>query len=231
MENNDKEQLLEWQKTKSPELFAALYGRYQPLIGSVVSKYRTTGLAPATLRANANVQLLKAFESYDGSHNTQPITHIYNALNKVQRLASESLLSGHIPEARNMKRATFAIVKENLQDQLGREASVDELSDELAWSPRETQRMLSEEKGETTASGAAFDFYGSSTKQMPKDVELIQYMYHELNPTQKIIFEHTFPYYGKQQMNNKELAKILSTSEMAIHREKKKMSDKIKSYR
>jgi DNA-directed RNA polymerase specialized sigma subunit len=228
---DDKEQLMEWQKTKDPMIFATMVGRYQPVINSVVNKYRTTGLPPATLRAQATVQLIKAFDSYNPEKGTQPTTHIWNSLQKVQRMASESLMSGHVPEARNMKRATFTIVQDNLTDSLGREPNNAEMADDLGWNIREVERMQSEMKGETTASNAPFDFYGNSTKGESKDKVLVDYLYHELSGPQKVIFEHTFGYGGKPILNNKEISKKMNINEMQVHRIKKDMSKRVREMR
>ena len=84
--DNDKDLLMQWQKKKDPQLFADLVVRYQPVINSVVNKYRTVGVSPATLRAQATTQLIKAFNSYDPNRGTQPTTHIWNNLQKIQRL-------------------------------------------------------------------------------------------------------------------------------------------------
>ena len=227
----DKEQIEEWQRTKDPNLFGQLVLRYQPVINSVVNKFRTVGLPPATLKAQATTQMIKAFQSYDGSKGTVPTTHIWNNLQKISRSASESLMSGHIPENRSMQRASFTIVKDNLMEQLGREPNVDELSDELKWDKKETGRMLNELKGEITASNAEFDFYGNSTTGESKDKILTDYMYHELKGPQKKIFEYTFGYAGNPILNNKQIALKIGKNEMYVHRQKKAMSEKIKEYR
>jgi DNA-directed RNA polymerase specialized sigma subunit len=228
---NDKDEIQKWQDTKDPNVFAGLMLRFQPIINSVVNKFRTVGLPPATLRAQAMTQTIKAFDSYDPTKGTVPSTHVWNNLQKVYRGASESLMSGHIPENRALQRSTFTIVKDNLTERLGRDPNVDELSDELHWDRAETGRMLNELKGEITASGAEFDFYGNSTTGESKDKVLVDYMYNELKGPQKVIFEHTFGYGGKSVLNNKEIAKKINKNEMWVHREKKKMSDRIKEYR
>jgi len=228
---DDKEKIMEWQRTKDPNLFAELVIRYQPVVNSVVKRYSTVGVAPATLRANATSQMIKAFGSYDGSMGAQPTTHIWNNLQKVQRIATESQISGHIPENRNLKRATFTIVKQNLEDRLGYEPSTSELSDELSWNKKETARMLNEVTGETTASKAAFDFYGNSITKENPDKALVDYLYHELNGKDKVIFEHTFGYGGKPVLNNKEIAKKLRVNEMFVHRAKQKMSSRVREMR
>ena len=229
--DDDIAKIKDWQKTGNENKLSELIIRYQPIVHSITNRYRTTGVAPATLRAKANSQLLKAFKSYDSSKGASPVTHIWNNLQKVQRTATESLQSGHIPEYRNLKKSTFTIVIDNLTDQLGREPSVSEMADELGWSQSEVGRMNNELSGEITASGAEFDFYGNAVTQEPKDKLLADYLYHELDNKDKIIFEHTFGYGGKKILKNKELAIKLHTNEMAIHRSKNRLADKIRSYR
>jgi len=228
---DDREKIMKWQKNKDPNLFAELVIRYQPVVNSVVNKYSTVGVAPATLRASATSQMIKAFKSYDGNKGTQPSTHIWNNLQKVQRIATESQISGHIPENRNLKRATFNIVKQNLEDRLGYEPNTAELSDELNWNKKETARMLNEVTGETTASKAAFDFYGNSITKENPDKALVDYLYHELDGKDKVIFEHTFGFGGKPILNNKDIANKLHTNEMFVHRAKQRMSSRIKDMR
>ena len=228
---SDKESIMQWQKSRDPKLFADLIIHYQPVVSSVVNRYSTVGVAPATLRAQATSQLVKAFKSYKPDKGAQPITHIWNNLQKVQRIASESQISGHIPEHRNLKKATFTIVKQNLEDRLGYEPSTSELADELKWNKKETARMLNELHGETTASKAAFDFYGNSITREHPDKALVDYLYYELDGRDKVIFEHTFGFAGKPILNNKEIAKKLHVNEMFIHRSKKRLAKKVKEMR
>lgn len=228
---DDREMLAQWQKTRDPKLFMELSARYQPVVHSVVNKFKTLGLPPATLKAHANAQMFKAFNTFDPDRGTQPMTHIWNSLQKVHRVAISTQMSGKIPESRNLKRAVFTTVKTNLADQRGYEPSATEMADELGWSVKEVGRMNNELAGEVSASKAAFDFYGNSVTKEHKDKALVDYMYHELHGPEKVVFEHTFGYAGKPVLNNKEIAKRIKTNEMAVHRMKKKMSQKIQTYR
>lgn len=225
------EKILQWQKTKDPELFTELVIEHQPIVNSVVNKYRSVGVSPAALRTQATTQLIKAFKSYRPDRGTQPSTHVWNQMQKVQRVATESLTSGHAPEYRNIKRSTFMTVRDNLTDRLGYEPNTDEMADELGWNRNEVSRMNSELGGEVTASGAEFDFYGNSLQMESRDKILTDYLYHELTGRDKAIFEYTFGVGGKPKLNNKQIAQKLRTNEMAIHRAKKAMSNKIKEYR
>jgi DNA-directed RNA polymerase specialized sigma subunit len=227
----DKEQLLQWQKTGDPKTYAEMVIRYQPIVHKIVSQYRTTGVSPATLRAEAATQLIKSFKSYNPNLGTQPSTHVWNSLKKVQRTASESLMSGHIPENRALKKSTFTITRDNLTDRLGYEPSTSQMADELGWNQKEVGRMTHELGGETTASRAAFDFYGNAVTEKHKDIALAEYLYHELSGPEQVIFEHTFGFGGKQILNNKQLAKKLRKNEMWISRAKKKLGKRIRDYR
>jgi RNA polymerase sigma factor (sigma-70 family) len=228
---SDRDKIMQWQQSNDPTLFMDLTKRYEPVVNKFVNQYKTVGVSPSTLRAKANVQLIKALNSYDPNTDTQPITHIYNNMKKISRMASESLMSGHIPEARALQKSTFQISFDNLNDRLGREPSVDEIADEMGWGKKEVARMVNELAGETTASNADFDFYGNSTKMESADKAIIDYLYHELNGMEKVVFEHTFGYGGKSVLNNKEIAKRLNTNEMQVHRIKKKLSKRIQESR
>jgi len=229
--SEDVQKILKWQDTKDPSELVQLVVRYQPIISSIVNKYRTTGVSTSTLRSKASTQLLKALRSYDPKFNTAPSTHIWNSLQKVQRTAGGSLQSGHIPENRGIKRSTFVTVRDNLTDQIGYEPNVKQMADEMNWSQSEVQRMNKELAGEITASSAEFDFFGNSTQFANKDRELVDYLYHDLKDKDKIIFEHTFGYGGKPLLKNNQIAKMLNTNEMAVHRAKKRLASKIREYR
>lgn len=227
---SDIEKIRDWKKSRDPNLLIELVTRYQPVVNSVVNKYQTTGVSRDTIKAKANVQLLKAFQSYDPGKMASPTTHIWNNLQKVQRMASESLQSGHIPEYRNFKMSTFKTVKDNLNDRLGYEPSVAQMADEMGWSQAEVQRMNQELAGEVTASSAEFDFYGNARQFENKDKVLVDYLYHELQDKDRVIFEHTFGYGGKPILKNKEIAQKLGVNEMWVHRAKKRLADKIRTY-
>ena len=227
----DISRIKEWKKTNDPELLMQIVSRYQPVVNSVVNKYKTTGVSDVTLKAKANAQLLRAIQSYDPKHNTSPTTHVWNNLQKVQRMASESLMSGHIPEYRNMKRSVYVTTRDNMIDRLGYEPNIKQMSDEMGWTQAEVQRMNEELAGEVTASNAEFDFFGNAKQFENHDRALFDYLYHDLHDKDKVIFEHTFGYGGKPILKNKDIALKLGTNEMFVHRAKKRMADKIREYK
>jgi len=229
--SNDLEWIDKWQKKRDPEAFSNLLSRFNPVVTKFVNQFGNTGVSKHALKAKAHTQLIKSLDTFNPNAGTQPITHIYNNMKKLNRMAAESLTSGHIPEERSLKLATFKTSVDNLTDRLGRDPAIDEIADELVWNKKEVARMQSELGGETTASNADFDFYGNSTTMVSRDKELADYLYSELDGEHKVIFEHTFGYGGQPILSNKELAKKLNTNEMFVSRAKKKMGSKLKEYR
>jgi DNA-directed RNA polymerase specialized sigma subunit len=229
--NNDSDAIAAWQKNQDPELLGELLYRFQPAVHYTVAKYKTTGANPAALRAVANTNVIKAISSYQPGHGTVPTTHVFNYLQKVQRGARESLLSGSVPEQRSIKAATYNTVKQSLIDQYRHEPSAHQMADELGWNLKEVARMEKELGGEVGASKSESDFFGHSTAMEHKDRALADYLYQELPPREKLVYEYTFGAGGKPQLNNKEIADKMGTYEMEITRMKRKMGDKIRSYR
>jgi len=221
----------DWQTKKDPAAFSELFVRYQPVMHKFVNSYKKGGISEATLKLQANTQLKRAIDSYNPEMNTQPITHVYNHMQKIQRAAVESLTSGRIPENRKFELSTFNVAKGNLEDRLGREPSIEEMADEMKIDKVKVGRMMKELGGETNASAAQFDFYGNGTQFENVDKALLDYLYYELTGPEKVVFEYTFGYGGRPQLQNNEIAVKLNTNPMAITRMKKKMSDRIKSYR
>ena len=220
-----------WQKTKDPETFGKLMIRWNPVVTKFTNQYGQSGVSKNAVNAQARTQLIKSMSTYNSNAGTQPITHIYNGMKKLNRTANESLTSGHIPEARSIQMATYRSSVDNMADRFGRDPNIDEIADELGWDKKEVVRMNSELNGETTASNAEFDFYGNAVSMTSEDKMLADYMYQELDGKDKLIFEHTFGYGGKPILNNKELASKAGTNEMAINRAKKSMSNRLRSYR
>lgn len=221
----------EWQKTKDSAIFGQLMTRYNPVVHKFSNQFGTAGVNKNAIKSKARAQVIRAISSYNPNAGTQPITHVYNNLKKLNRVATNSLTSGHIPESRALKMSTYKSTVDNLEDRLGREANNIEIADELKWSVKEVGRMNNELTGETTASNAEFDFFGNSTSGKSRDAELIDYMYMELDGKDKVVFEHTFGYGGKKKLNNKDIAGKLKTNEMAVGRIKKRLSQKIRDYR
>lgn len=224
---SDQDAVVHWQKTNDPNLLAEMMVRFRPVVASVANRYMTTGMSPAAVKTSAQTHMLKALRTYDPSFGSSPSTYITSSLQSIQRGARNSLISGSIPEHRNMRAATYNTVKQGFIDQFGRDPSHTELADELSWAPREVERMEKELGGEVGASKAESDFFGHSTSVEHQDRALVDFLYQEVGQREKTILEHTFGIGGKKILSNKDLAAKLNTYEMDITRTKRKLGQRV----
>lgn len=226
---DDMAKVFEWQQNRDPAVYTELVTRFRPITESFVKSFKTSGVSPLALRAQADAQMIKAIGTYKPNMSTAPSTHIWNNLQKIKRVSMRSLQSGHIPEHRNLKRSTFITIKDNMTDRLGYEPSMAEISDELGWSMEETSRMDNELGHEVPESMLENQFY-KSTDGSQKEKALADYLYMELDGKEKKVFEWTFGYGGKPILNSREIAQKLGDNEMFVSRTKKKLAQKLKGF-
>lgn len=210
-----------WKTKKDPEAFQQLYQHFEPAIQATVYKWNNN-FEPGTLETIGKVQLVKAFESYDPKKNTSLNTHVYNYLQKMSRYVFNYGEAVRMPENLRLKMGSFIAAFEHLRDQLGRDPTVDELADELAWSRKNVQKMLDYYYSENMESKINFvpvDYYDS------KDA-VIESVYQTLSPEEKLVFEHLTGYGGKPILSAKEIAKKLKTSPASVTRIRDKLLEK-----
>jgi DNA-directed RNA polymerase specialized sigma subunit len=225
----DARNVFSWQQNRDAETYLTLVKRFRPITESFVKSFKTSGVSPLALRAQADSQFIKAISTYKPGMETAPSTHIWNNLQKIKRVSMRSLQSGHIPEHRNIKKSTFVTVKDNLTDRLGYEPSVQDLSEELGWSMEEVARMDNELGSEIPESTFENQFY-KGTDGTQKEKALADYLYMELDGKEKKVFEWTFGYGGKPILNSREIAKKIGENEMYVSRTKKKLSSKLTGF-
>ena len=197
------------------------------MIESEVRKADSTPVPDSAVRAEAWRHALRAFDTYDPDKAALS-THVGNNLKRVNRFVAQFQTAMSIPEARRLKIRMFQNAMDDYRDRHGREPPTQELSDELAWSPAEVGRMRRELRGEVleTTSPVLMDF-GYESDDRDREVAL-QYVYPELGPREKLVFEHTFGWKGRPVLSsNKEIAETVGVSETTVRNTKKEIAHKL----
>jgi len=213
---------LAWQATKKPEYFQQLYSQYEPMINEIIEKWNVN-FDPRTMKALAKVQFLKALETYDPSKGASLSTHVYNYLQKLSRYSMAYGETVRMPENLKLKMGAFLNAYEALREKLGRDPTVDELADELAWPKREIERILKYSFVEKAEGGLeaphVWDVYEAEDA-------VIESIYRSLSPQEKLVFEHLTGYGGKPILTAKEIANLLGVSPATVSAIKKKIVKK-----
>lgn len=216
-----------WKKTGNKRTLSSLLDSFRPMIGGVVNKFRPAHLPPSAVEAEAMSQAINAFGSYNPKSGAALGTHVYNNLKRVQRFVVERQNIGRIPDHRSLQVGTYNTVKTDLSEQLGREPSALELSDELNWSPAEVERISKELRREVPESNLISDF---SFNRVTPEQKVLSYIYYELSPQEKTAFEYLTGWGGKPKLSDADIAKRVGVSRDRIRRIKANISNKIKEH-
>lgn len=213
---------LAWQASKKPEYLEKLYKAFEPTIQYMIDKWNAN-LNPNTLRSLAKVQFVKALETYDINKGTALGTHIYNYLQKLSRYSMSYGETIRMPENLRLKVGALLDAINKLRETLGRDPTIDELADELAWPKREIERIFKymyEEKAE-----GGLEFPTAVDVYTPKEA-MIESIYRKLSPIEKLVFEHLTGYGGKPILKAKDIAKKLKVSPAQVSNIRKKIIKK-----
>lgn len=152
-------------------------------------------------------------------------THLTNYMQKVNRFVYEHQNVGRIPEHRITQIGTYNTVKADLEDRLRRQPSAAEISDELTWSLPEVERMERELRAEVPESAVLdsdFSFAAQTEAQ-----KILNYIYYELTPQEKVAFEYITGWAGKPKLSDEEVANKLGVSRERVKKLKSGITAKI----
>ena len=195
-----------WKADPNPKTLSHLFRQMEPVMFSA-TKINQGSISPAVIQAEAKIQALKAFKTYDPKHEVKLSTHVHNYLQKVNRLNYQYQEIFAVPEQRRIKYQTFQKAKQDLEDNLKREPNAEELADHLHWSRAEVGRFLSESKTELSDSQPHSSDLALHDVHSIRDATMMSYIYNDLPPKSKMLLEHTAGYNGQPVLTNPQLMK------------------------
>ena len=218
----------EWQKSRNPAPLNSLLKSIDPFLQSYVNKYNSSPLPRPAIESQARLLAVKAFQTYNPKKAALN-THVGHELKHLHRFVIDYQNVGKIPENRGIAISKFKNMKAHLEDELGRPATVIELSERLNWSPAEVGRMQQELRQDLNiVTGAPeegfFDY--SITGADPKR-DIVEFVYYESDPEQKKILEYSFGLGGNPQLTVADMATRLNKTEAQIRNMRKELAAKI----
>jgi DNA-directed RNA polymerase specialized sigma subunit len=189
--------LAAFKKDPSKETFTPLYQNYKPLIYSA-SRSNTFGSPlPASAHwAQATQSFLDATRTFNPSIGAPFHIYAYSTIqNKGKRLNLKYQNIGYIPEARATKYQLFNNTINLLREQLGREPSTLEISDELKWSPKMVETMRKEIRTDYLMDEGKAEVHSLVKSDRAK--QALQDLQYSLIPAHQLVLEHAVGLNGK----------------------------------
>ena len=212
-----------WQKDKTKGNMGVLLDTFRPMIQKEVARH--AGQLPQSyLDFEAKKRVYRAFETYDPSK-ARLSTHVAHKLRGLGRVNYTYQNAIRMPEERQRKYSMFVQAKDTLKERLGRDPSGQELSEELLWAPDEVGRMERDVHREVSdVPGVELSLPANF---LPRSKVVVDYLYHDMAPEEKIIFEGITGYNGHPMGGARLLARKLNISESQVRRRRDKLAEKL----
>lgn len=199
------------------------------VIQNQVNKW-SGAIARPVLESKAKRLALEAIKSYDPNAGAALATHVTNRLKKLSREVYTHQDAVRLPEYKKLRVHSFIRGQKELMDQFGREPNNSELTDHLGWSPKmlsEVQKSMNPELIESQDVGGGL-FENQSIWGSDSGNGMVDLIYYDLNPKDKLIFEHSTGYSGKPVLSNTKLRKKTGLTQGQLSYRKRKIIDKFK---
>lgn len=228
----------DFKSNPSKETFAPLYNSFKPIIyKAALPNMRNSNIPQSAHMALAAQNFYRALQTYDPSKGGLT-THITNYVGQQgKRLNYKYQNIGYIPEKRITSYQAFINAQEILKDQLGREASSLELSDELKLPVKEIERLRKEVRKDLIMDDRKSEMFAFA--QSDKSMQMFRDIQYNLIPQHQVVLEHVVGLNGKTSVGTKksgtvnmaELKKVTGLGDNTIRSALKSITREVKKYR
>lgn len=211
----------QWQTTKTPEANTALLKTIQPVIDTAVMSYAGNNANP-TLRSRAKIMALKALETYDPSRGNVR-THLLSQMQSLRRAAAQSQNIIAVPEQVGLDYGALTDAEAELQDELSRDPTDEELADRTGLSIRRIQKIrafhqpISEgTTQQVPEDGQPGDVASSIPGVTTAEDAWFNFVYDDLTPTDKLVADMLLGRHGRRRASTQEIARRLNITPGAV---------------
>lgn len=204
-----------------------------PLIRSQVNKFSNSGLPLPALELEGKRLAGIALDSYEPQKSALN-THVMNNLRKLSRFSTTYQNAGHIPEPRVLLMGKYNAIYANLEDEKGREPTIQELSDAMQIPPAEVNRLQKEIRNDlqmelpSDEDESGFHIYVTPDMEDPGAREAVEFAYFDTDNTNKKIMEYLIPGIGSnQKLTHSEIKRKLGLTENELRSRREEISNLI----
>lgn len=217
----------EYMRDNSPEAASALLGRLNPVIDESLRSYGGSESQTATARARAKKLTLEAVRRYDPAR-AKLRTHLLSHLRGLRRSVERSVSGVYVPEQWRLDSRRVDNETSDARDELGREPSDAEVADRLMI-PVDRVRRARGVPGTLAASQFEGSQAGSGHDQKAWD-GWVNGIYHDSNPIDQVILEHSYGLFGKPVLPANKIAEMVGLSGGAVSQRKARLQTQLDEY-
>lgn len=207
-----EQQWLDWKKQPTEQ---ALSGLMQEMDGTISSALMSFTGGDKSLLPRARIMAAQAINSFDPTQGATLKTHVYNTLKGLNRFKAERAAVVHIPENVRLDANALYKFRVGFTEENGREPTVDEINDQLGLGNRRLRKAETFGK-ELSSSQMTSDKGDTNIFLKDDDDPWTDYVYHDLDDSNKKVMEFATGYGGSQILPKKEIARRMGISAPAV---------------
>lgn len=226
--DRDLELWKQWdQNGRQAEDLEPLWNQVKPVVRKAVNVYANrVNIPKPAIEAEFELHALNAIDSYNPSRAALH-THLTNQMKRGKRFITTHQNAARISENRIYRKGEFDIVREELADEFGREASAHEIADRMKWPKRQVERLIMEDRKEVPLSHLSTDM---TPNRVSEETELLQLLPAELSGEENLVFEYLTGSGGKPQIKAADISRRTGMSPAKVSRIRSRVTSKIKRY-
>ena len=184
------------------------------------------------LKSKARQLALQSMKTYDPSR-AKLGTHIVNSMQGLKRINRKQTEIIAVPERLMYDRGNIERMSTELEEELGREPSMQELADSSGFSPKRINRALNMQNAlseSTFTRGGAGESEGGGIAVNPtRQSNWAEVLYHDMDPVNQKIMEWSLGMYDMPTISNKEIARRLRITPGAVTQRKQRIQQQLDS--
>jgi DNA-directed RNA polymerase specialized sigma subunit len=127
---------------EKPEHLQPLLKLYDPIVVQKTRMWKAKTVPEAAFKAELQTHIIKAFKNYDPNRGAALNTHVESRLHKAKRYNNRYQNLMYIPEGQSGKIGTLNKAKEKLQEELGREPSIEEIAHHTGMAAKRVKTIM-----------------------------------------------------------------------------------------
>jgi DNA-directed RNA polymerase specialized sigma subunit len=216
----------EWKSTPGPRTLTPLITALEPQISKALHTHGYE--SDPNVRTSVRLHLAKSLERFD-PEKSHINTFVTNELKRVGRIGARHRYAIPVPEQASLDLKNIDQHTTQLSSDLGREPTVDEVSDATGLSARRISRLQSTH-GMPTVTRESLeerDFAEPATEAVDPDELWVEAVYDGLDPYDKKILDWSLGWHGQQQLTKTEMARRLGMSVSAVTQRAQRIAIKL----
>jgi len=206
VKSKDQELWAKWKRSQSPADLQLLLNQMEPIIAREVNRW-SNSMSRSLLESEGKRLAVEAFKTYDPKQGAALSTYVASRLPKLSRMAYSHLNAARMSETHAMSFHTYNTALTEMRETHGREPTHEELADHIGWSPKKLSTF------QRQAHRKEFVESEEHPDNENSEDQLVDFIYHDLPPVQKKIFEYTTGYGGGRKKSGQEIMKELNLTQ------------------